>query len=655
MSAIFGIFRHDGTHVTADELKLMATPFASQNSVGVQFFLKGCGGFGVTHFNSQETVRSPGDGDKRHLWAVGDTRIDNRNELIAKLRLSHTASDNQIIEQAHLKWGLESPGHILGAFSYAVWDSSQLSLTLVRDQIGVRPLYYSPSKEFTAFASDSRSLLALPAISRDVDDFGVLQFLLGQFLVLDKETTCFSSLKRLPPASTLQVSRHGEMSQKKYWSMDIDKEITLSGDGEYAEAFRERFTTAITRCMKGESAVGSTLSGGLDSSSIAKVASEVMKKNGLGPLHTFSGVFPATPQADESQFSRAVSSSGPFVPHEFSPNGEGPIARIIPVMSSFVQPIFAPNLTLAIRSCELARDNGVRILFDGTDGDTTVGHGFDLFLEMGRARDWKAFVAAVGAFSDRFGQDYGPMRFSMTNSYAVPELQKMTRQGKWLAVVRAVNVLGRGLELSRKQVWKSILNDRLGRIVRTPNFSHLAPDFSRRLSVKERLREVSQELAHFPATRHAIHFRGLNSGILPIALETLDFIGASHDIEYRFPFCDRELIEFCLAIPTYQQIKGGWSRWVLRNAMDGLLPEEVCWRKGKSNLSPTFWKGLLEFESKRFNEIANCFPDTLGPFLDKGAVQASNHRFQDGKGNANDFQLLWQAAVLDSWLRNQKK
>jgi asparagine synthase (glutamine-hydrolysing) len=653
MSAIFGLIFHDSSPVTEQHLESMAAPIRERLSGGIETYVEGAVGLGWVQ---GETTRRAGDiaaGGRESLVVAADARLDNSAELAARLGVDPNTAPRNLIAKAHQEWRGGAASHLLGAFSYAVWDRPRQILTIARDQIGVRPVYIARDGSYTAFATDVRSLLSLSQVAKVIDDVGIFHFFFAEFTIADRETTCFASVKRLPPAHVIEVPVRGEWRRRQYWSLDPETELTLSSDDEYAVAFRERFTAAVGRCVPAAGDVGSMLSGGLDSSSIATVASHLLNEAGQGPLHTYAAVFPSTPSADESEFSRAVSESEFIRSHEFRPGDESPLESVMPFFKGLAQPFFAPNLFVSSEACRAAHQDGLRVLLDGTDGDTTVGHGHDRFLTLARAGMWSAFARETHDFFLRFGQGKPAFRSFIVKNYALPELQRLMRQNRWVAGLKGIHDLGRGLGLSRRFLLRLAWNGRNGLDDPVPDLSMLRPEFIESVSAPERFTAFAEQYADYRTSRRPVHHRNLTSGAIPLVLEALDAIAAPHQIEYRFPFCDRELIEFCLAVPVEQQIRNGWTRWILRKAMNPLLPEKVCWRAGKSHLTPVHIHGLQKYDSERLRAVVADFPDHLGVYVDRSRVGETLDRFLAGTAKERDFQFLWQVVILDAWLRSR--
>jgi asparagine synthase (glutamine-hydrolysing) len=654
MSSIFGMYRHDAVPMERVLLEKMAVPVMVRGPDGVGLFVDGPVGLGVARFQTgavTESTRIEFVGD---LAIVADARIDNRTELQQLLKIGGQEPDSEILIRAHRQWSKGAPEHLLGAFGYALWDRGRQILTVVRDQIGVRPIYLAQADSFTAFATDPRSLLALPDLPKDIDDHGIAQYFFGHLLVEDKETTCYAAIKRLPPAHLLEITKTGEKKRQRYWSPDPNREINLACDTDYAEAFLERFTRAVSRCLTPAGNVGSTLSGGLDSSSISMVASRLLHERGQGPLHTFSGVFPASPEVDESEFIRAVALAGTKTSHEFCPGESSPLESVAPLMNISTQPFFAPNLFLASGACQACAGQGLRVLLDGTDGDTAVGHGFDYFRERARARDWSAFASEAHALGQRWGRNYGSMAMAMTNDYALPELRKMASSWQIIPLLLGVNNLGKKMRQSRKAVLKSVLRKQYGPFGPVPDYSFLSPRFIQHTQLPDLLGSTMERLGDFPDSRRAIQMRGLTSGVVPLTLEALDTISSLYGVEYRFPFYDRELIEFCLAIPSTQQIRDGWTRWIMRQALSGSLPEKVCWRGGKANMASIHQRGLQKFDADKLKTLVLDFPLEMTDYVKPEAIEKSYAKLKEKKAKSLDYQLLWQFFILNSWLSHRK-
>jgi asparagine synthase (glutamine-hydrolysing) len=485
-------------------------------------------------------------------------------------------------------------------------------------------------------------------VNRNLDHTGIFYFFFPQLQFFDLERTCFEAIRRLPPACVLEVKPDGAGTPRRYWALDRERTLPPASDEEFTEAFLERFTVAVGRRVRSSGPVGSTLSGGLDSSSIASVAADLLKREGRGQLHTFSAEFPDSPTADESDFSRAVAEKAGTQAHRLYPGKTSPLADLHEVLGAVTHPFYAPNFFIPAGVCRAAKQEGIRVMLDGTDGDTTVGHGIDLFPESAARHDWKLFATEAKAVSRRFDNPAYAHPTGIVVSHALPVLQQLARSGRWLLLARGIQDLGKAIGMGRKDLLKASFSRRRAQRPPIPEVAHLNPHFVARADGQRFLEEFADRLMVSMEGRRASQYHVLTTGGLPYALETFDRIGAANQVEYRYPFCDKELVEFCLAMPTTLQLRDGWSRWILRSAMDSYLPEQVGWRGGKADLSSIFDRGLKEYEEERLAQLARKAPASVLEFVRQGALHQAYADYQ-GKGTVQSRRLLWRASLIAEW------
>ena len=338
------------------------------------------------------------------LVITADARIDNREELIAALDLTDRApysiTDSQLILAAYEKWGEICPEKLLGDFAFVIWDGRKQALFCARDHFGVKPFYYYfLSGRFFVFASEIKALLSHPEVPRRLNEVRVGEYLASMFD--DKTITFYAGILRLPPAHSLTVSRAGTQLQQ-YWSLDPSRELQLGSDDAYAEAFRELFIEAVRCRLRTAFPVGSMLSGGMDSSSITCVARQLLARDGGRRLLTFSAIFDEVTQCDERPFINAVLAQNSLEPHYVHGDRLSPLADLDHVLWHQDEAFYAPNLFLTWNLYGAAKEQGVRILLDGFDGDTTVSHGEGYLDELAYAGQWFTLAAEIRAYARTF-------------------------------------------------------------------------------------------------------------------------------------------------------------------------------------------------------------------------------------------------------------
>jgi len=577
-----------------------------------------------------------------NLILTADARLDNRDELISTLDLSDRPpewiSDGELILRAYEKWGTYCPEKLLGDFAFAVWDRGRQLLFCARDHFGVKPFYYYCSGRSFLFASEIKALLRLSEVRRRLNEERVGEYLAGMFD--DKAATFYQDISRLPPAHSLLVRRAGKRLQS-YWCLDPSREIHLGSDEAYAEAFRDIFVEAVRCRLRSAFPVGSSLSGGLDSSSVTCVAQQWLAQNRTPRLHTFSLIFDEVAQCDERPFIHRVLAQGEFEPHYIHGDRIGPLTDVHRILWHQDEPFYAPGLFLSWALFGAAREQGVRVLMDGHDGDGTVSHGHGRLDELAQARRWLTLAREAQGSAKVYGLSLWRLLWSYARYYELqpiisrsPALQQGWRL--WQAVRQQASRWHKSSDI--RPAWAALIH----------------PEFVHRIGLADRFQVWQRNQPALAQGEREMHYRTLMAGLQPFALEVFDKAIAPFSIELRHPFWDKRLVEFCLALPSEQKLDHGWSRLVLRRAMAGIVPVKVQWRVDKSNFLPNFSHGLLAFEREQLEEIVLKDIEVATDYLDVPAIQELYHRFvlQRDRLSSREVLAMWRAISLVLWLRD---
>jgi asparagine synthase (glutamine-hydrolysing) len=529
------------------------------------------------------------------LVITADARIDNRKELIdalgLSLRPSEQISDSELILGAYQKWGEDSPEKLLGDFAFAIWDRRKQLLFCARDHVGVKPFYYYLSDRVFAFASEIEALLCVPEVPRRLNEVRVADLLVHN--VGEKTATFYEETLRLTPAHGMVVGRE-KISIAPYWALDPSREVRLRSDGEYAEAFYEVFAEAVRCRLRSAFPVGSELSGGLDSSSVACVARELLaKEGGTRRLHTLSAVYKEAPESDESDFIDAVLGKGGFESHKVPVELLSPLEAPRSVLWDADEPSILAGLSMPWGLASEASQQGVRVLLNGYEGDVVVSHGTERLAELASTGRWGTLGAEIDAMSRGIRWSRRRILRSWVLEPLAPE-----------SAVRAWRVL-RG-----RASWS-----RTGEVHAGP----IREDFARRIGINERVRasmNVGKDVPRSVRLSRRWHYPVLLHGGNHYTLEIHGKIGARLSIENRYPFYDRRLMEFCLALPPEQKLSQGWPRVVLRRALAGIVPDKVRWRRNKGSLTPGLVWSMFMFDRKRVEDTIFHDYQDIEPYVD---------------------------------------
>lgn len=629
MSAIFGLWRLDGGPVDAESLGGMSERLAHRGPDGSGAWRHDWASVGLGHRMFHTTPESrletqPLVAREGELALVADARLDNREALIRGLDLrdrpAGEVTDAELVLEAYGAWGSRCPERLLGAFAFAIWDGRRRELLCVRDHFGVKPLYYhhAPGRLF-AFASEIKALLALEEVPEEIDELEVARHLLVP-VEEDPEATYYRRVRRVSPGHAIRVSAAG-LEPRRYWALDPSRELRLSSDEEYAEAVRERFIEAVRCRLRATTPVGSMLSGGLDSSSVTCVAARERNGAPRARLHTFSAVYEEVPESDERDYIRAVVDRYDVAPHFFVADGVSPVDHIDCLNWHGDGANKAGNLYLNWHLGTMAAGAGVRVLLDGFDGDATLSHGTGYFRELARRGRWLRLARVLRPFAERQGQPWRAAYWSWIRAYGI------------------------GGVLRRAGLARIVRRERSGANGTPAGWAQgLAPDFASRLPVEEDSGSEGFQ------TEWEHHHRLLTRPILLQTLSWIEAVGAGAGVEVRFPFFDVRLAELCLSLPAEQKLRRGWSRFVMRRAMEGILPDRVQWRPDKSNLGPGFRNGLMSLDRQALEAIAANDGAGLAEYVKIDYVYLLHGRLVSGQATTSEELALWRALSLALWL-----
>ncbi len=282
MSGIAGILNLDGAPVDRELLERMTASQSFRGPDRQDVWIDGPIGFGHTlarTTDESERERQPCSLGGR-LWITADARVDAREDLRGKLR-GHTAAnleeatDPELILHAYEAWGEECLQHLLGDFSFALWDAPRRRLVCAVDHFGVKPFYYARVGNAFVFSNTLDCVRMHPSVSDELNEVAIGDFLLFGYYQ-DRDITVYEDIPRLPPAHFLVVEK-GDVRRTRYWTLPEVPELRFKREEEYVERFQELLDKAVVDRLR-TSRVGIFLSGGLDSPLVAATAKRMLER-----------------------------------------------------------------------------------------------------------------------------------------------------------------------------------------------------------------------------------------------------------------------------------------------------------------------------------------------------------------------------------------
>ncbi len=566
--------------------------------------------------------RQPLANEDETVWIVFNGEIYNhvalRKELLSRGHRFRTHSDTEAIVHAYEEWGPDCARRLRGMFAFAIWDDRLQRLTLVRDRLGIKPLYFAQLAGDLVFGSEVKSLLAVPAVDGSVDDDALSAYLALRYV--PAPLTMFRGVKKLPPASIL-TWQGGCVSIQRYW--DLIDVPTLDAapptEVEAAAELRARIDHVTKLRLMSDVPVGAFLSGGIDSTMIT--ASMLAAEDARGALKTFSvGYAEDDAQSeDELGFARLAASALGTEHRELRVGMREAADALTKIVWHLDEPVADPACVPLYFLSRFAR-NEVTVVLSGEGADEALG-GYYIYRKLAR----------LEALRQRLGAG-GPALSLASELLALVPHDKLRR---------AARLFGQPLEAAYRGVSRAFDDD----IVVHLHNKMMQPH-------NKAAGEIVQSLLlpHWEKTRGMTPLRRmlyLDSRVwLPDdLLVKADKMTMAHAIELRVPFLDHELMEHAWSLPDHLKIAGGVGKALLRKAARGRVPQAILDRPKKGFGTPTAaWLrgGMRELAHDALRGARSLARERF----DLAFVDKLLERHQAGADLSAE---LWPLVVLELW------
>jgi asparagine synthase (glutamine-hydrolysing) len=503
------------------------------------------------------------------LVMLFDGRIDNRSELSEALGITaselHSMPDSMMALRLFDRWGERAFERIVGDFAIIVMDPRDGQLICARDHMGLRVLHYHRSAKRFAVATSPDALFALGWVPRILNKDKV-----GDTLVhrgLDGETTYYQEIFRVLPGCIVGV-RDGKFSKDRFWDPQTIADVRFKSDHDYVEALQERLDAAVKAQLRSNRVPCATITGGLDSSTIAVIAADMLAANG-NRLNTFTAV----PEAgftledrdgmyfDETPYVRRIAEGNPNITPHFIPPSKGPFLEQIAQeirMGGFSGGVLNGLWVLDI--LDAARSAGHNVMLSGDMGNFTISNdGRSLLTELVLRGRWFRLFRELRSSGDR-----------------------------WKVRMR-VYVIG---PFVPARLYRSYKNWRRGGKPPWYSYSAIHPDFAATSGI---LNRAAQEDTPFdaPPPRDGRWARIKDFDSYCESADWLANLRAAFGVDFRMPAFDRRVVEFCVGIPQEQNLRKGRERWLIKRTMKGRLPDVVLYNKKRGAQAADWYPRMI--------------------------------------------------------------
>lgn len=491
--------------------------------------------------------------DRMGNWIVFNGEIYNYIELRQELGVENfvTNSDTEVILFAYRKWGADCVNHLRGMFAFALWDEANQTLFCARDRFGIKPFYYLIKKDTFYFASEPKALLPfIDQIETDLDGFK--DYLTFQFCLAGK--TLFKGIRELLPAHYLSI-RNGNMQFQRYWEVFFEPDYHHT-EKYFEEKLRALLVDSVRYHLRSDVPVGAYVSGGLDSSTIASIATDYQD---AGAMMGFTGKFASYgSEFDESGYARAIAEYKGFQLLEQDINAQDFIENIRKVIYYLDSPVAGPGSFPQYMVSRLAARHR-KVVLGGQGGDEIFG-GYTRYLIA-------YFEQCIkGAIDGTINNG----NFVVTYESIIPNLVSLKNYTPML-----------------KEFWREGLFESMDRryfrlINRAPNLSDeinwavLEPYSARETFGQIFYGDNVHKESYFDLMTH-FDFKTL----LPALLQVEDRMSMAHGLESRVPLLDHPIVELAATIPADIKFKNGKMKHILRKVVKPYLPSAIFNRQDK--------------------------------------------------------------------------
>ena len=620
MCGIVGLLNFDAAPVEEDIVRKMCASLVHRGPDDEGIYIAAGIGLGHRRLSVIDLVsgHQPLSNKEKTIWITYNGEIYNYVELRSQLiGLDHqfvTESDTEVIIHAYEEFGENCPKYLKGMFAFAIWDSRRRRFFLARDRVGKKPLFYHHGRSIFAFASEIKALLLHPSIPCDISISTIPHYF--TFGYAPSPHTFYRGILELPPAHTLTVEVSGRMDLRRYWDLDFSPRIGRSPTLEEAAiGVRDLLTKAVRKRLVADVPLGVFLSGGIDSSIVVGIMSQLMQR----PVKTFSIGFTGDKNFDETSYARLVASHFGTDHSEFIVEPKA-IDLIEPLVWYHDGPFGNSSAIPTYIVAQLTREH-VTVALNGDGGD-------ELFA--GYLRFYATILAEnMPSLLLRFGEK------------VLAVFPEPANYHHWLRRAQRFLRCASFPFLDRFSNWISLFNDDLPLLLRPEIFSEL-PSFG----ISYHSEVVARTVSFTPLSK--LLYINMRTYLYQDLLVKMDRTTMAHGLEARSPFLDQDLMEYTATLPDHMKLRRGVTKYLLRQAFSELIPAKVLTRGKRGFGVPlgAWFRGELR---DYLHDLLLASDSKLKDYLNNAYVRQLVQEHM--KGRRDHGQRLWAILTFEVWLR----
>ncbi len=541
--------------------------------------------------------------------------IEIRAELKKKGYQFETGTDTEVILQAYIEWGKDCLDRFNGMFAIAIYDIETKSLFLARDRLGIKPVYYYQDDNEFVFASETKAILngldAKPELNIElIDDYMSFGYIPG-------ENTLHKGIKRLMPGH-YAIIKDSQLVITQWWDLKFNN-TEDKGFDHYLTESKKLLESAIDLRLRSDVPLGIFLSGGIDSSAVVGLLANKVKE----PLKTFSIAYDFGKNFDETQYARMIAEKFGTDHHELKITPQQ-FADFIPEYIHLMdEPVTEAAAISLFFVSKLAKEK-VTVALSG-EGSDEIFAGYDLYQYMNILEKYRSVVGQKG--TELFA---GISNKVLGESHKVSKYLNMATQ----PIEQRYKGMSTYPDAQKYSLYKQDFKQKLDEAKRITNHGQ----FSRQLFENTKNNDQLSKMLYFDT----------KTWLVDDLLIKADRMSMGTSIELRVPFLDYRLVEFAASIPSKHKIKKGEGKYPLKKMMEGILPNDIIYRKKMG--FPTPLKLMFQNELKEYARNLLLSDNTkLHQFFN---VERIKQLIEEHNANKYDHhKTLWQLVVLEEWLK----
>ena len=549
--------------------------------------------------------------------------LDIEKELVALGHVFRTRCDTEVIVHAWEEWGVDCLKRFNGMFAFALWDKNKKTLFIARDRLGVKPLFYAVVDGWLIFGSELKAVLKHPGIRRDIDPSAVEDYF--AFGYVPDPKTIYLDVKKLEPGFYLCSKRGEAIIPHRYWDIPLmgGRQDIRDGD-EIQEELRLRLKEAVRKRMVADVPLGAFLSGGIDSSAVVAM----MRELGESKILTCSIGFKEK-QYDESRYAELVAKAK-FTDHKSEVVDAADYSLLDKLVSIYDEPYADSSAIPTYRVCELARKY-VTVALSGDGGDENfIGYRRYQLLNMEEKLRARLPLKVRQAIFGPLGRWYPKLDWAPRILRGKTTFQALARD--------TADAYLHGVSLSSEEMRSSLFADEFHKKLQGYNAREV---FHAHLNDKK-----------FEDPLSMVQYLDFKTYLPGDILTKVDRASMAHSLEVRTPFLDYEFVEWVSSLPTSLKLKTGTGKYILKESLRPILPNEVLFRKKMGFAVPidVWFRGLL---NDRIKEALRS------PYLRDSGIFNTEYLekiFQEHTNNIrNHSTTLWSLLMFDGFMRESTK